>query len=87
VFRRRIAKALVVAALTGAVAAVPGTPAWGHRHGCHGAHTCPSDHATYRWRQPSTGARLLCVKPTAPKRNSTFNRRVRYGGYTYYCKR
>ena len=34
-----------------------------------------------------TGARLLCVKPTAPKRNSTFNRRVRYGGYTYYCKR
>jgi len=48
VFRRRIAKALVLAALTGAVAAIPGTPASGHRHGCHGAHTCPSDQATYR---------------------------------------
>ena len=53
----------------------------GHRHGCHRWHTCPSDHATYRWRG------LLCVKPTSPKRNSTFRRRVVYGGLVYWCKR
>jgi hypothetical protein len=52
-----------------------------HRSRCHQNHTCPSDHATYRWRG------LLCVKPTSDKRNSTFKRRVVYAGRTYYCKR
>ena len=54
-----------------------------HRSWCHSKHTCPSDHATYRWGPK----RLLCVKPTSDKRNSTFRIRVRYGGLTYYCKR
>lgn len=60
-----------------------------HRHGCHSAHTCPSDHATYRWSGRAGGryGRWLCVKPTSPKRNSTFRIRVRYGGLTYWCKR
>jgi hypothetical protein len=52
-----------------------------HRHGCHRWHTCPSDHATYRWRG------LLCVAPYSDKRNSSFRRRVQYDGRTYYCKR
>jgi hypothetical protein len=56
-------------------------PAGAHRSGCHSHHTCPSDHATYRWHG------LLCVKPTADERNSSFRKRVRYGGHTYYCKR
>jgi hypothetical protein len=86
-FRRRIAKALIAASLASAVAAIPGSPASGHRSGCHRYHTCPSDHATYRWRQPSTGARLLCVAPYADERNSTFRKRVVYQGRTYYCKR
>jgi hypothetical protein len=43
--------------------------------------TCPSDHATYRWRG------LLCLKPTSSKRNRTFTRRVVYAGRTYFCKR
>lgn len=63
------------------VAAASPEAASAHRHGCHRAHTCPSDHATYRWRGQ------LCVAPYSDKRNSTFKRRVRYGGRTYYCKR
>jgi hypothetical protein len=67
---------LAVAALTVAAA-----PAEAHRARCHQAHTCPSDHATYRWRG------LLCVAPYSDKRNRTFRRKVVYGGRTYWCKR
>jgi hypothetical protein len=65
------------------------SPANAHRHGCHRAHSCPSDHATYRWRGTIGGvtARWLCVYRFAEERNRTFNRRVRYGGRVYYCKR
>ena len=52
----------------------------GHSNRCHIRHTCPSDHATYRWRG------LLCVKPTADERTSAFKRRIAYGGKTYYCR-
>jgi hypothetical protein len=52
-----------------------------HRHGCHRWHSCPSDHATYRWQG------LLCVAPYSDARSSSFKRRVRYSGRTYYCKR
>ena len=62
-------------------------PAEAHRSGCHRWHSCPSDHATYRWRQPSTGRRLLCVAPYADERNATFRIRVVYAGRTYWCKR
>lgn len=58
-------------------------PANAHRNACHTRHTCPSDHATYRWGTQ----RLLCVKPTSSKRNATFRKRIRYGGLTYFCKR
>jgi hypothetical protein len=61
--------------------AVFALPASAHRSGCHRWHTCPSDHATYRWRG------LLCVAPYADERNSTFRRRVIYQGRVYYCKR
>ena len=57
------------------------TPANAHRSGCHRWHSCPSDHASYRWRG------LLCVAPYADERNSTFRRRVVYQNRTYYCKR
>ena len=56
-------------------------PASAHRSWCHSRHDCPSDHATYRWHG------LLCVKPSADERTSSFKKRVRYGGRTYYCKR
>jgi hypothetical protein len=85
--RRHTVRALLLTSLTAAVVAVPNTPAAGHLSGCHRWHSCPSDQATYRWRQPDTGLRLLCVKPTSDKRNSSFNRRTRWAGFTYYCKR
>jgi hypothetical protein len=36
---------------------------------------------------PNTGIRWLCVKPTADERNSTFRKRIVYGGRVYWCKR
>jgi hypothetical protein len=72
---------LIVLAAGLSVAATSAERATAHRHGCHRAHTCPSDHATYRWRG------LLCVAPYSDKQNASFKRRVGYGGRTYYCKR
>jgi len=65
----------------GGSAALNTESASAHRSGCHRWHSCPSDHATYRWRG------LLCVAPYSDKRTSSFTRRVRYEGRTYYCKR
>jgi hypothetical protein len=72
----RAATVMALAALALAVG-----PASAHRSWCHSRHTCPSDHASYRWRG------LLCVKPTARERNSTFSKRVVYQRLVYYCKR
>lgn len=69
---------LVVAALA-AGSASPVAEA--HRSGCHRWHSCPSDHATYRWRG------LLCVAPYADENDGSFRRRVVYDGRTYLCKR
>ena len=77
---------LVLASATLALGYSAG-PANGHRNACHRAHTCPSDHATYRWRQPRTGIRWLCVKPSSDRRNGTFRKRIVYGGLVYWCKR
>lgn len=75
-----------VALLAGVVAVasvwgIAATPAAGHRSGCHRWHSCPSDHATYRWHG------LLCVAPYSDKRDSTFRKQVRYEGRAYDCKR
>ncbi len=75
-----IAAALILA-LVALVAVGTGSAANSHRDGCHVKHTCPSDHATYRWRG------LLCVKPTSDERTSAFKRGVVYGGKTYFCRR
>jgi hypothetical protein len=72
---------LVVLALAAGALAVSVMPASAHRSRCHQRHTCPSDHATYRWRG------LLCVHRTAEERNATFRKRVVYGGRVYFCKR
>lgn len=79
--KRYVVLFVIVLATGLGLAATSSELASAHRHGCHRAHTCPSDHATYRWRG------LLCVAPYSDKRNSSFKRRVRYGGRTYYCKR
>jgi hypothetical protein len=48
---------------------------------CRQNRSCPSEHATYRWRG------LLCVSRTSWKRNRTFTHRVVNAGKTYFCKR
>jgi hypothetical protein len=76
--KHRLAAVIAAAALTPALV-VPSVAA-AHRSWCHGHHTCPSDHATYKWRGK------LCVKPTATERTSAFKKKVRYATLTYYCK-
>lgn len=75
------------AALSALVFGYSAGSASAHRARCHQAHTCPSDHATYRWRQPGTGIRWLCVKPSSDKRNATFKKRIVHAGLVYWCKR
>ena len=69
---------LAVAALAFGYAA---SPASAHRSGCHSAHVCPSDHATYRWRG------WLCVAPYSSKRTNAYRKQIRWEGRTYLCKR
>jgi len=78
---------LLLLALAGAlglsIGATASTAATSHRSWCHARHTCPSDHATYRWGRKH----LLCVKPSAEERNSSFKKRIRYKHRTYDCRR
>jgi hypothetical protein len=75
--KHRLAAAIAAAAITPALIAPAAANA--HRSWCHSRHSCPSDHATYRWHGK------LCVKPTADERTSAFKKKVRYDGRTYYC--
>lgn len=80
----KVAVALVAVLLVASAATfVRADIALAHRAGCHTAHTCPSDHATYRWGPK----RLLCVKPGSDERTARFKIRVRYGGRLYWCRR
>ena len=63
------------------LALLPAENAAAHRNACHRARSCPSDHATYRWRG------LLCVSPKAPERTSEFSLIYVYARHVYYCKR
>jgi hypothetical protein len=73
--------AVLSALTTTLVLAVVSPRAAAHRSGCHTHHTCPSDHASYRWRG------LLCVSPTADERTLRFRTKVNYAGRLYYCHR
>jgi hypothetical protein len=53
---------VVVMALTAIALSFAATPASAHRSGCHRWHSCPSEHASYRWHG------LLCVAPYADER-------------------
>jgi hypothetical protein len=75
----RIALAAVVAALAMPVAGAQAVNQ--HRSHCHVEHSCPSDHATYKWNGQ------WCVSPTADERSARFTTRVEYAGRVYYCHR
>jgi hypothetical protein len=80
---------LAVGALLLASIAVSSTglSATKHRSYCHTRHTCPSDHHTYKWKDPRTGKRWNCVSRTADEYNSARDeQRIKYDGRTYYCR-
>ena len=89
--RRRIFLAALlasagVAGLTTAILVLPG-PASAHQSGCHSAHTCPSDHHSYVWYDPSTGLGWDCVEPGAREYDSSRDTTVIvWQGLTYYCR-
>ena len=71
----RLSLALAAVALLAAFAfaAVAPNQAQAHRSRCHQAHTCPSDHATYRWY----GRTRLAVKSI--RGAGSLRRKVRAG--------
>jgi hypothetical protein len=71
---------LVLALVCASVAVIPAS-AQGHRSGCHRWHSCPSDHATYRWNG------LLCISHASGDYRSGFHKRVVYQGRVHYCHR
>jgi hypothetical protein len=67
-----------------AVAVAHGAPA--HRSGCHGAHTCPSDHHTYVWVSPS-GQAWDCVEPGAREYDASRDTTsITWDSLPYYCR-
>ena len=75
------ARLVLLGVLVATIAVASARPAAAHRSGCHSHHTCPSDHASYRWRG------WLCVSPTADERTSLFRHRIVYAGRVYWCHR
>jgi len=79
---RRVIGALITIGCGAAIVPALGVQsAAAHRSGCHGKHTCPSDHATYRWRG------MYCVSPASGESRSGYPKKVRYDGRTYFCKK
>ena len=73
---------IIIAGIAVLVTLVPAAGATTtHSSPCHVKHTCPSDHASYRWNG------WLCVKPTADERTATFKTKKVVAGRTYWCKR
>ena len=81
-----VAAASVVACVAGVASAlvVTGT-AFAHSNPCHSQHSCPSDHHTYIWYNPS-GNGWDCVEPGASEYNPAVDTTtIVYAGLTYYC--
>src|SRR5215467_13990172 len=78
---------IVSGLLVAAGASVYLSPASAHRSGCHGAHTCPSDHHTYVWTDPNTGQSLDCAEPGAKEYDPAIDTTtIVWDGFTYYCR-
>ena len=74
--------ALLVGAVITAWLTVAGASA--HRSGCHGAHSCPSDHHSYLWVDGS-GKGWDCAEPGAPEVGAADKTRIVYEGLVYLC--
>lgn len=87
------AKAVIVAATSALatlgflLAFVVVSPASAHSDPCHSRHSCPSDHHTYVWTDPSTGLAWDCARPGAdeyePSRDTTA---ITWLGLPYHCR-
>lgn len=88
--RRKIAIVAVALALVLLGFALAGAVARGassHQSGCHTQHTCPSDHHTYVWTDPTTGSAWDCVEPGASEYDASQDTTtIVYEGLTYYCR-
>jgi hypothetical protein len=79
--------AVALAALGFALAVVLAGVASAHSNPCHSQHTCPSDHHTYVWTDPTTGLQWDCVEPGAPEYNPLLDvTTIVWDGRTYYCR-
>src|SRR5436189_1499532 len=77
---------LVLAVAGFAAAALVGGAA-AHTNPCHSQHTCPSDHHTYVWTEPTTGLQWDCVEPGVPEYNPILDvTTIAWDGRTYYCR-
>ena len=78
---------LALAALGYALAVLLAGGAAAHSNPCHSQHSCPSDHHTYVWTDPSTRLQWDCAEPGAPEYNPILDTTVIvYAGLTYYCR-
>jgi hypothetical protein len=70
----------------GAAVGAGAVAAAGHQSGCHGAHSCPSDHHTYVWYDGG-GQGWSCPEPGAPEHDPSLDTTViTYAGLSYYCR-
>ena len=60
---------VALAALGFAFAVALAGAASAHSNPCHSQQSCPSDHHTYVWTDPTTGLQWDCVEPRAPEYN------------------
>ena len=76
-----------LAALGFLVASFVAPRASAHESPCHAAHTCPSDHHTYVWSDPSSGLAWDCAEPGATEYDPSLDTAtIVYQGLTYYCR-
>ena len=75
------AVALVVVLLA---VSLPGSAA-AHRSGCHGAHSCPSDHHTYVWHD-ANGKGWDCAEAGASEVSAADTTPIRYDNRAYLCR-
>jgi hypothetical protein len=82
-----VAVTCAVATLGVLVAFVVVSPASAHSDPCHSRHSCPSDHHTYVWIDPSTGRSWDCARPGADEYNPRLDTTpITWDGLPYHCR-
>jgi hypothetical protein len=80
--------AVLLTATLAVAAGASAAPATAHQSGCHANYSCPSDHHTYVWVDPSTGESWDCAASYAPEYNPVIDTQGFYdsiSGMQWYC--